>query len=374
MAFSHGTTTLKSARLQAPEVPLLKSSHKLHRRLLCLLAIAAPAFAKPQAATQTINLDAAAKAAESLPRMHSLLVSQHGQLILERYYHATRATSPADIKSASKSIISALVGIAIAQGALPGVETPIAQYLPELANPSADKRKKQITIADLLTMRSGLQSTSRQNYGAWVQSPNWVHYILTRPLQNPPGEQMDYSTGNTHLLSAILTKATGQDTWTQAQEALAKPLGFTLPHWPRDPQGIYFGGNEMLMTPQQMLKFGELYLRHGQYEGHQVVPAAWVQDSFVPRTQSPISGHQYGYGWWMDEMEGHKIYFAWGFGGQYIFIAPDLDVVVVTTSSDTIAADRREHRDAVYDLVDHLVIGEIAKAGDRSPRASPAAN
>jgi CubicO group peptidase (beta-lactamase class C family) len=223
-------------------------------------------------------------------------------------------------------------------------------------------------------MRSGLQSTSRQNYGAWVQSPNWVHYILTRPLLSPPDEQMDYSTGNTHLLSAILTKATGQDTWTLAEEALAKPLGFTLPHWSRDPQGIYFGGNEMRMTPQEMLKFGELYLHRGVSKGRQVVPASWVADSFVPRTQSPISGHQYGYGWWMDEMEGHEVYFAWGFGGQYIFIAPDLDVVVVTTSSDTIANDRREHRDAVYEMVDHLVIGMIASAGDRSTSAAGRAN
>lgn len=280
-----------------------------------------------------MDLDAAVKTSEGLPRMRSLLVSWRGELIVERYFHATRATSLEDIKSASKSVISALVGIAIGRGILPGVDTPIASYFPDLSGPGVDGRKKQITIADLLTMHSGLASTSRQNYGAWVQSPNWVRYVLSRPLLSPPGEQMDYSTENTHLLSAILTKASGKDTWSFAEEALAKPLGFTLARWMRDPQGVYFGGNEMLMTPREMLKFGELYLYRGQIDGRQIAPAAWVADSFTAPTQSPISGHQYGYGWWMDEMEGHRVYFAWGFGGQYIFVVPDLELVVVTTSS-----------------------------------------
>ena len=213
-------------------------------------------------------------------------------------------------------------------------------------------------------MRSGLGSTSRKNYGAWVQSPNWVRYILNRPLLSQPGEQMDYSTGNTHLLSAILTKATGKDTWTFAQEVLAKPLGFGLARWPQDPQGIYFGGNEMLMTPRQMMKFGELYLHRGEMDGHQIVPAAWVAAAFVARTQSPVSGHQYGYGWWMDELEGHKAHYAWGFGGQYIFVVPDLDLVVVTTSSPNVGEDRHEHRTALYDLVAHLIIGPVASASN----------
>jgi CubicO group peptidase (beta-lactamase class C family) len=338
--------------------------------VVCLLAMAGPSVAgSGVAATPAVDLDAAVKTGESLPRMRSLLVSWRGELIVERYFHATRATSLQDIKSASKSLISALVGIAIGRGVLPGVDAPIASYFPDLSGPGVDARKKQITIADLLTMRSGLASTSRQNYGAWVQSPNWVRYVLSRPLLNPPGEQMDYSTGNTHLLSAIVTKASGEDTWSFAEEALAKPLGFTLARWTRDPQGIYFGGNEMLMTPREMLKFGELYLRRGQIDGRQIVPAAWVADSFTARTQSPISGHQYGYGWWMDEMEGHRVYFAWGFGGQYIFVVPDLELVVVTTSSVSLGEDRREHRDAVYDLVDHLVVGSVAAAAERSTRA-----
>jgi CubicO group peptidase (beta-lactamase class C family) len=109
-----------------------------------------------------------------------------------------------------------------------------------------------------------------------------------------------------------------------------------------------------------MAKFGELYLHRGRIDGHQIVPAEWVAASFVERTQSPVSGHRYGYGWWMDEMEGHQIYYAWGFGGQYIFVVPDLDLVVVTTSSPNLGEDRREHRTALYDMVDQLIVGQIA--------------
>jgi len=168
---------------------------------------------------------------------------------------------------------------------------------------------------------------------------------------------MQYSTGNSHLLSAILTTATRSSTWRFANDTLAKPLGFSFPQWPQDPQGIYFGGNDMLMTPRQMLTFGELYLNRGRAGGAQVVPESWVEQSLVPRGRSPISGSEYGYGWWIREMGGHRAYYAWGFGGQYIFVVPDLDLVVVTTSASTVAEDRRSHRVSVFDLVEQLIRG-----------------
>jgi CubicO group peptidase (beta-lactamase class C family) len=309
------------------------------------------------------RFDDAIGAGSRMPRLHSLLASQHGELILERYYNGARADGYANIKSASKSVISALVGIAIDRKLLPGVDAPIAPYFPDLAASSADPRKRQITVEDLLTMRSGLIETNR-GYGAWVRSPDWVHHLLAHPLQSAPGEEMNYNTGNTHLLSALLTKVSRSDTWSFAQKALAGPLGIALPQWPRDPQGIYFGGNDMLMTPRQMLKFGELYLNRGRTGDLLVVPAAWVAASFVPRTRSPISGQQYGYGWWITEMDGHETDFAWGFGGQYIFIVPSLDLVVVTTSSVALGDDRREHRKALFELVENQIVRVVAAASN----------
>lgn len=298
---------------------------------------------------------------ERMPRLHSLLVSRHGELILERYFHGTRAASFANVKSASKSVISALVGIAIERKLLPGLEAPIVNYFPELTAAGADARKRKITIEDLLTMRSGLTDTN-QAYGAWVRSSNWVHYLLAHSLQYPPGAQMDYNTGNTHLLSAILTKVTGSDTWSFAQKALASPLGIAIPKWPQDPQGIYFGGNDMLLTPRQMIKFGELYLHHGREAGKQIVPASWVEASFTPRTQSLRSGKLYGYGWWLEELAGQQTAFAWGFGGQYIFVIPSLDAVVVTTASENPSADRRDFRLGLFDLIEEKVIGAMAQS------------
>jgi len=297
--------------------------------------------------------------AKELPRLHSLLVSRHGDLMLERYYNGTRATRPANIKSASKSLISALVGIAIDRRLISDVDAPIATYFPELKK-DRDPAKQRIRIEDLLTMRSGLETTSNRNYGAWVQSRNWVQHALNRPLLSEPGTQMDYSTGNTHLLSAILTKATGTSTWQFANDTIGRPLDFTIARWPQDPQGIYFGGNDMLLTPRQMLAFGQLYLDRGRVNGRQVVPESWVARSLVPRARSYWSDQEYGYGWWIRELGGHRTYYAWGFGGQYIFVVPDLELVVVTTSSSTVAEDRRSHRRNVFDLVEYLIVEPVA--------------
>ena len=328
-----------------------------------LIAFLAAAPITPGAEAQsTVKLDAALDAATDLPRMHSLVVGWRGRIVVERYFNGIKATRLANIKSASKSVISALVGIAIERGIIAGVKQPISAYFPELAS-LKDATRQSITIEDLLTMRSGLQTTSNRNYGAWVLSGNWVRHALSRPLISAPGTEMEYSTGNTHLLSAILTKATGKSTWQFAQEVLAKPLGFSLAQWPRDPQGIFFGGNDMLMTPRQMLAFAEMYLNKGRANNQQVVPARWVDATRVPRTQSRRESDRfYGYGWWVRELGGHQTYYAWGFGGQYIFVVPDLELVVVTTSSSDVGEGRQIHRRSVYDMVEHFIIQPISSA------------
>ncbi len=317
------------------------------------------------------DIDAAAR---TLPRLHSLLVSRRGELLFERYYNGIRRDRPANIKSASKSIISALVGIALDRRLIAGVKTPIVTYFPELAR-DADPRKREITVEHLLMMRPGLEGTSNRNYGAWVTSRNWVQHALARPMFAAPGEEMEYSTGNTHLLSAILTKATGKSTWQFANEVLAKPLGFTLAQWPRDPQGIYFGGNDMLMTPRQMLALGELYLNEGRVNGQPVVAERWVEQSCEGRARNrrpgnpafdpngavdPMRDRRYGYGWWVHEIGDYETCFAWGYGGQYIFVLPELDLVLVTTSSPDVSEERRGHRRQLFDILERLVVAPMA--------------
>ena len=298
-------------------------------------------------------------AAATLPQLRSLVVSHHGQVISEYYARGVRPTGLANIKSASKSLMSTLVGIAVERGLIPSVREPIVTWFPELRQ-DKDPRKLRITVEDLLTMRAGLESTSGRNYGRWVQSPNWVRFALTRPMVADPGAEMQYSTGSSHLLSAILTKATKVSTFQFANAALARPLGFTLARWPVDAQGIFFGGNDMLLTPKQMVAVGELYLHRGLVNGTQVVPAAWVDTSCVSRTASVFDGdRKYGYGWWQQEFEGGSACFAWGYGGQYIMVFRDLDLVVVATSSTTVSDERRGHRRLLFELIERQVLARL---------------
>jgi CubicO group peptidase (beta-lactamase class C family) len=319
-----------------------------------LLAIAAlqPQVNRPRPPVPALG--EVAKRAAGIPRLHSLVVSHRGSIVLE-HYASRGARGLSNIKSASKSVISALVGIAIQQGHIKSVRQPIADYFPELRK-DPDPRKQQITIEDLLTMRSGLESTSFNNYGEWVHSRNWIRFVLDRPLIGEPGTGMEYSTGNTHLLSAILTRATRKNTWQYAQDVLGKPLGITFARWPTDPQGIYFGGNEMRMTPRQMLTFGELYLNKGRAKGRQVVPAEWVETSCKGRGRSRFNPDQlYGYGWWLRDFGEEESCFAWGYGGQYIFLFADRALVIVTTSSTTVSEDRRDHRTVIFELAQSIL-------------------
>jgi CubicO group peptidase (beta-lactamase class C family) len=324
---------------------------------------AAPARPTPRviAAPDSSLLRVAGERGDSLHRLRSLIVSWRGSVALERYYHGAAAGKPANLKSASKSIISALVGIAIARGEIKRIDQPISTLLaPETRG--LDPAKRAITVEDLITMRAGLQSTSFENYGAWVSSRNWVQDALRRPMEAPRGEAgpMIYSTGNTHLLSAIITRASGSSTHAYADRHLFRPLGIRLRGWTTDPQGIHFGGNEMRMTPREMLKFGELYRNGGAVRigdsTRQVIPKAWIDSSWVRRTASSWSGNGYGYGWWITDLAGYETYFAWGYGGQYVFIIPRLDATVVMTSDPEAPSRDDGYRAALFDLIIRQVI------------------
>lgn len=315
------------------------------------------------AAAQDMEYSAAHDAAKQLPRLHSLLISRDDELVFEHYYNGRDPSRPANMKSASKSVISALVGIAIDQGIIASVDEKVVQYFPEIISSSGDGVKQQITIENLLTMQSGLETTSNRNYGKWVLSDNWVEFALKQPLVAVPGTRMLYSTGSTHLLSAILTKASGMSAKQFAQENLSSRLGFSMSYWPQDPQGIYFGGNDMEMTPRQMLEFGRLYLNDGLRGSDQVISKNWVQASHQPRATSPRGqGRFYGYGWWLRDLAGMQVPVAWGYGGQLIFVVKELDLVVVATSESAPGPARRGHLRSLYDLVeDHVLLAAKTK-------------
>lgn len=294
--------------------------------------------------------------AQSINSVTSVLVQQNGVLCAENYFKGLQVGETTNIKSASKSIISLLVGIAVDEGYIESVQQPIRPFFEDYFKANPDSVKESITIKDLLTMRSGLETTSFHNYGRWVTSDDWVKFALDQPLEKQPGGDMAYSTGTSHLLSVILTKATGITTKAFAEKHLFEPMDIKVGGWDRDPQGYYMGGNNMALSPRDMVKIGQMMLNGGTYNGRQIVSEQWVEDSFKTYTRSNFNPYDYGYMWWNKSIEGYKIYFAWGFGGQYIFMIPSLDAVVVLTGALQNATQSRSYKEPIFDLMkDHII-------------------
>lgn len=323
-----------------------------YRRVLCVTMF----LTLSPLATADGGLAAVLDKAERLAALETLIIAQHGKVIAERGYRGHRTTTPSNIKSASKSVISALVGIAIDKGVISSVEQPIAELLESDLPSKPDPRLQQVTVGNLLSMQAGLGSTSGRNYGAWVASHNWVRAALSRPFEADPGAAMIYSTGSSHLLSAILTRRTGQSTLQLTRQWLAPLEGFAISAWTRDPQGIYLGGNEMAMTPRSLLAFGELYRRDGvTASGERLLSREWIEASWTPRTRSRYTGHGYGYGWFITEVGGEAVRYGWGYGGQMVYVVPGMDMTVVMTSDTRQpSSGAMGHRDAL-----HRLLGEI---------------
>lgn len=294
--------------------------------------------------------------AGALRPLKTVVVAHRGEILVERGFRGHKVSAPTNIKSASKSIISALVGIAIDKGLLTGVDHRIAGLLESELPARADPRLYDITVGNLLSMQAGLARTSGANYGRWVQSKNWVRAALAQPFDDAPGGTMLYSTGSSHLLSAILTRVGKRSTFELARAWLEPQEGLTIGDWQRDPQGIYMGGNQMAMSARSLLAFGELFRNRGTAKnGQQLISQHWIESSWTPRTNSRFTGDGYGYGWFVREIGGHTVPYAWGFGGQMLYIVPSLDLTVAMTSDDSAPAGRTGHRENLHDLMAEIV-------------------
>lgn len=294
--------------------------------------------------------------------VQSLVIQKNDQIIYEEYRGSIDGDEPANIKSASKSIISLLVGIAIDKGFIEGVDQAIGEYFPEYFEENPDSAKAAISIQDLLTMRSGLETTSFYNYGRWVMSSNWVEFTLDQPFEEQPGGRMVYSTGTSHLLSVILTKATGMSTRAFANEYLFGPMDIRIGGWDRDPQGYYMGGNNLAIAPLDLLKIGELMMNVGEYNGQQLISKEWILESVQVYTRSNYNPYNYGYMWWRRPAGKYQLFFAWGNGGQYIMILPELDAIISITSDLGRSSGSRRYQDRIFDFLQDTLIPFIEDA------------
>jgi len=270
------------------------------------------------------------------PTRLSLLVVRNGRLVFERYYHGSYSSQANNIKSMSKSILSVLTGVALDEGLLTGVDQKLDEFFPEYFRPGDDPRKHDVTLEHLLTMTAGFEWVENGAIaGRCFSSPDWHRFTIESSLTSNPGEVFNYNTALTHLLSGILTKVSGTTTRDFATSRLFDLLGMTCTWWSRDPRGYYFGGSEVWLTPRDLAKFALLFLREGRWEDRRIVSDQWLHEASRLRVRTGAGGWgfgDYGYLFWTKNLGGYPTTLCSGYGGQNIFLIPDLDLAVVTTA------------------------------------------
>lgn len=269
------------------------------------------------------------------PGVDSLLIVRNGYLVFEAYFPPYHQDVTHIIHSCTKSIISALIGIAIDQGSIEGVDVPVLDLFPDWDIDNVDADKEAVTLEHLLMMGSGLECRDSYLYNFrgfrdMTRTNHWAQNLLSLPMEHTPGSHFEYCNGVSHTLSTILSEATGMGAAEFAQENLFGPLGFGDFTWPTDPLGNNTGWGELRIRPRDMARFGLLYLNNGQWDGEQIVPADWVAASTRPQIESGTLSNNYGYQWWVDDNGYHM---ALGYAGQFIYIVPEANMVVVFTSN-----------------------------------------
>ncbi len=283
--------------------------------------------------------------------LHSLLIIRNGQIVSENYYAGNKLATKHVQYSVTKSFIATLIGIAIDQGKLEGVELPVMDFFPGKTVAAPDPRKTAMTVEDLLTMSSGLGwMEGDASYSAMYRSSDWSKWVLDLPMQDSPGETFNYCSGCSHVLSVILEEATGENPRAFADQNLFKPLGITDYEWETDSDGTPIGGWGLYLTPRDMARLGLLYLHDGKWGDTQIVSKEWVAAATTTQVD-PDGRLGYGYQWWIYDT--HGAFTALGRDGQAIFVAPDLDLVVVTT------AKMPGDHDPIFSLIDNYILPSV---------------
>lgn len=275
--------------------------------------------------------------------IHSIIIYKNGTIPFEEYFEPFTSDALHNIKSTSKGIISALTGIALHEGYIESLDETVLSYLSEYDVDTTGK--SDITIRDLLTMSAGLKwdENNLNSMYTFFVNKRIVKRVLNQPLTDEPGTVFNYNTGLTHLLSAIISKASGMSTLQFAEEHLFDPLDIQNIHWDTDKEGYQIGGSELFLTPRAMTKFGVMYLHDGEYRGRQIVPKDWVAASKTTQIEGSFHGAdiQYGYLWWLNignqlftYLDDESIFLAMGARGQRIFISPEHDAVAVITADE----------------------------------------
>lgn len=270
--------------------------------------------------------------------IHSILIVKNGYMVTEAYYYPYKKEYKHIINSAAKSITSALVGLALEDGYIKSTDQEVVDIFPDMDIANMDTRKKSMTIKNLLMMTAGLEWNEEGAYGSpgdsntqmWA-APDQLQYLLDKPMKEEPGRSFYYNSGASHVLSAIVQKTSGKTSFNYATERIFKPLGIFNISWGIDKQGIYSGSSRIFIKSEDLAKYGYLYLNKGKWEGNQLIPEAWIEESTKKQIDTPrgLAGrYGYGYQWWQNKFGGYS---ARGFAGQYLFVVPEHNLVAVFT-------------------------------------------
>lgn len=290
------------------------------------------------------------EANDSIPSLGALLIWQHDTPIYEGYFHDATPQTTFNIKSVTKTMVSAIAGIAKDKGLLPDLNTPVLSILTDYAKPNSassnvwfsvdkavnDSIRATLNLKHLLTMTAGFDWN---DFGpiavAMVASSDPVRFTLDIPFDEYPGDTFNYNTGVSTIFGAALAKSIKADLRDFAVNNLFRKAGMNLSRWDTDPLGRYLGGSEMHMTAKDLMRFGLLFLHRGKVKGEQVISSSWIEESTAEQAKLDAwpampGANGYGYYWWRRKTNGHQAYVASGYGGQLICIVPDLDMVIAT--------------------------------------------
>lgn len=297
-------------------------------------------------------------------RMLSLLVVKNGRLVVEEYFGSAGPASLHDVRSVTKSVVSALTGIVIDRGDIGHVDSPIGGFLDPLVS-DLEPEKAAITVGNLLTMTSGLEWDESGGFGdylEWVRSDDHIGYLLDKPLVAEPGARFTYNSAAVHLLGVVLEQATGMRLPEAADELLFSEMGIARSRWEPLAGGFHNGGVGLDLRPRDLARFGQLFLQRGTSAERRILPAGWVERSsashFDWRSNSgSLRGISYGYLWWVVPEAREPLYFAWGFGGQYVVVVPEMYLVIVTTNDwRGVGADAGRYERMTMDvLVEYMI-------------------
>jgi len=285
-------------------------------------------------------------------RIDSVTIIRNGYMVLDIYFYPFQEDTAHIIHSCTKSIMSTLIGIAIDKGYIKDTDQKLLDFFPDISPANMTPAKKNITLRNVLTMSTGLDSMDSKKY-KWAglikmqKSRDWTKYMLSLPMKEEPGKSFEYSNGSSYLLSAILQKMTGMQSLDFAKKYLFEPLGIQKVKWETNPQGIYVGYGEMWLKPHDMAKFGWLFLKNGKWKNTAIVSEEWVMKATEGHLDTD-NFYRYGYQWWIDK---NGWYAAAGYRGQRIFVIPEFDMVAVFTSNKAYTIPDRLMRDYVIKSV-----------------------